>query len=230
VNGGFVVLNASKLLIAIAAITTIALISGCICCCSFDSPLSKFKKSVKDINFPETVTIGGKTYQKDFTHEHMTTDTVKQSIINFASKLGYDTSQLGDAGNLLFSGLGIQEDRSFKYLGNGPKQIIGGSVAKTGAPSTANAGYTAVKQAALAVMPQANDPDVNTGTVQDIVYDGEAAIGDGGDVGRANVGGKICYVTVSRYSNMYITSYSYESAEDAREVAEWVIGQIDEAA
>ena len=204
--------------------------SGCLCCCGFDSPLSKFKKSVKDIDFPQTVKIGGTTYAKQFTHEHGTPEAAKLSIINFASTFGYDATQLGDAGNVLFDSLGIQEDRSFKYTGSGSNEIMGGSVAKTGAPSTANRGYSIVKQAALAAMASANDPDVNTGSVQGIVYDGEDDIGDGGDVGHATVRGKTCWVTVSRYSNVYITSYSYESAEKARQVAEWTIGLIDEAA
>lgn len=217
-------------IVFIVMVAVVVTISGCICCCGFDSAFSKFKKSVTDIDFPDKVAIGGKTYEKAFTHEHLTPGEAKASIYAFARKLGYEPTDLGGTEENLFTIAGIQEDRSFKYTGPGPNDIFGGSVAKTGAPSTANAGYTAIKQAALAAMSAANDPEVNDGSVQNIVHDGDAAIGDGGDTGHAIVDGKMCYVTVSRYSNMYITSYSYESAEKASQVAEWVIGQIDKAA
>jgi hypothetical protein len=223
-------MKSSQLTALIVIVAVVVALSGCICCCGLDSPLSKFKKSVTAIDFPDQITIGGKTYHKQFTHEHLTPDEAKQSIVNFAGKLGYDTSGLGDTANTLWGLAGVKEDKSFKYTGSGPNDIAGGSVAKTGAPSTASAGYTGIKQAAIAAMGQANDPSVNKGSVKNIVHEGSIGVGDEGDYGQATVDGKTCYVVVCRYSNMYVTAYSYDSPEAARQVAEFAIAQIDAAA
>lgn len=228
--GGFVVLNTSKLLIAIAAITTIGLISGCICCCGLDSQLSKFKKSVSDISFPSQISIGGKTYDKVYSNEYLTPATVKSGIVSFLEKLKYPRSDTSALVSQYVDTSGVEQYKSFKYTDGTAKGTLGGLVAKTASPLVAMTGYTGMKSTADASMPHANNPNINWGGVQDFSYGGSATPGDGGDWYRFQVDGTDCYGVAVRYSNMYVLVYSFESYEVAEEAAKLAILQIDEAA
>jgi hypothetical protein len=222
--------NFSKFTVFILAISIVALLSGCICCCGLDSNLSKFKKSVSAINFPSQLNLGGKIYNKAYSNEYLGVDPVKAQVKKLLSKFGYSGKEFFEPVDAAIGTLGIQEYKSFKYTGPGANDILGGLVAKTSSPIQAMTGYQAGIQTTNSALPAANDPYQNTGNIQNIHHGGSIPAGDGGDQYSANVEGKKCYVVICRYSNMYVAGYSYESYDKALEAVQMAIQQIDNAA
>lgn len=223
-------MKATKLFVIVALVAAFALVSGCICCCGLDSQLSKFKKSVSAIDFPSKVDIGGKSYSRVYSNEYLTPDAVKSGVVNFLAKLKYPASDTRTLVSQYVDTAGVEQYKSFKYTDGTTKGTFAGLVAKTSSPLTAMAGYTGLKSTADASMPQANNPNFNWGSVQDIYYGGSSVPGDGGDRYEFEVDGQKCYGVAIRYSNLYILAYSFESYEVAEEAAKMAIEQIEAAA
>lgn len=205
-------------------------VSGCVCCMGLDSPFSKYKKPVADLEFPDNATIGESSYRLVYSNVYPTENDAKAGIYAFAEKLGYSPSRYGGQVDVFWGMTGVKEYRSFKYAGSGASQVFGGLVAVTPAPSSAVSGYTNIKQTSFASMPLMNDEHFNIGTVKGIVYDGTVDTGDGGDAGHAVIDGQTVYLLSCRYSNTYVLAYSFESADRVKQVAQFAIGQIDSAA
>ncbi len=227
---GIIYMNAKKLLVAIIAISIVATLSGCICCFGMDGMFSKLKKPVSAINFPDTLSIGGKTYNKVYSNEYLDVDSVKSGLRNFAAKLGYGSSEFSGILDKAIDLSGIKQYKSFKYSDGSQKGVVGGMVGKTDAPSTVTAGYEAIKQSANAAMPSINDPSQNTGRIQNVASAGSTSLGNGGDRFTMTVDGQPCYVIVVKYSNLYIVAYSFESFEADEAAINMAIQQIEEAA
>ncbi|MCD1294303.1 hypothetical protein CUJ83_04735 [Methanocella sp. CWC-04] len=219
-----------KILMLALILSVVVAFSGCICCCGLDGMLSKFKKSVTEISFPSEITIGGKTYKKVYTNEYIGSSAVKSQVKRLLPKLGYSGSEFLDPVDSFVDMTGITEYKSFKYAGSGPTQVVAGFVGKVSSPLTATANYESVKQIVNSGLSMANDPGQNPGGVQDISYEGGLGVGDGGDKYKAKLFGQDCYVVVTKYSNMFVSTYSLESFEAAKSAVEMAIAQIDKAA
>jgi hypothetical protein len=220
----------NHLLTALLIVALVTALSGCICCFGQDGFFSKLKKPVSAIQFPSALKIGGKTYNKAYSNEYLEPGTARAGLKAFARKLGYGS---GDMQDLVDKGIelsGIKQYKSFKYTDGSSKGIVGGLVAKTDAPSTVTGGYEAIKQTASAGLPAVNDPSQNPGNVQNVVSGGSSSLGDGGDRYTMTVNGEKCYVEVVKYSNLYITAYSFESYDACDAAIQMAIEQVDAAA
>jgi hypothetical protein len=220
----------NKLLLVATMIVVVAMVSGCICCYGMDGMFSKLKKPVTAINFPSTLSFGGKTYDKIYSNEYLDSAAVKTGARKFAGKLGYGT---GDIAGLIDKAIdlsGVNQYKSFKYSDGTKTGTIGGFVAKTDAPSTVTGGYEGDKAMATAGESTINDPSQNQGSVSDVSNAGTTELGNGGDRFMSKVDGQDCYVIVVKYSNLYISAYSFESFDADEAAINMAIGQIDEAA
>jgi hypothetical protein len=219
----------NQLCTVILIIALVAVLSGCVCCFGMDGMLSKLKKPVSAIKFPSTLTIGGKTYNRVYANEYLDPASARAGLKSFAGKLGYGTDLQG----LIDKGIdlsGIKQYKSFKYSDGTQKGTLGGAVAKTDAPSTVTGGYEAIKGSVNAGMGSVNDPGQNTGNVQNVAPQGSTELGNGGDRYTMTVNGQPCYVIVVKYSNLYITAYSFESFAADEAAINMAIQQIEEAA
>lgn len=224
-------MKARQLLIAIAALAMVATVSGCICCCGIDGMFSKLKGSVSKINFPDKISLNGKTLDKIYSNEYLDPDAVKSGLKSFANKLGYKTGgDISESIDSLIDVSGIREYKSFKYSDGTLQGVIGGLVGKTDSPVQTAMGYEGIKASANALLPEANDPEENTGRVQDISSSGSSGIGDGGNRYISKVDGMDCYFVAVKYSNTYVMAYSFESFAAAEAAAQMAIDQIDAAA
>ncbi|OPY29063.1 MAG: hypothetical protein A4E28_01109 [Methanocella sp. PtaU1.Bin125] len=224
-------MNPRQILVAIAALALVAAVSGCICCCGIDGMFSKLKGSVNKINFPDKINLNGKAFDKLYSKEYLDPESVKAGLKNFANKLGYETGgDISSSIDSLIDASGIRQYKSFKYSDGTVKGVFGGLVGKTDSPVQTAVGFEAMKAAANAALPTANDPDENTGRVQDISSGGSSSIGDGGERYISQVDGMDCYFVCVKYSNTYVMAYSFESFAAAEAAAQMAIKQIDEAA
>lgn len=202
------------LIVAIVALIVVSL-SGCICCCGLDGATSKFKKSVREINYPEKITAGGKTFTKKYSNEYIGESPVRNRIYQSLNKYGFD---LGDTDiDGLISLSGVTEAKSFNYQGPQGSEEIRGFSAKTDSPLKATASYEAGKQTAS--------------QISDIGDGGSTGIGDSSN--RYTVGmpdGSTLYVVACKYSNMIVYSQSYDSYAAAEAGARAAIDAIDAAA
>jgi hypothetical protein len=220
----------NQLLTAILLIMLVTALSGCICCFGQDGMFSKLKKPVSAISFPSSLKIGGKTYNKVYSNEYLDQTSARAGLKAFASKLGYGS---GEFSSLIDKGVelsGIKQYKSFKYSDGSQKGTVGGLVAKTDAPSTVTGGYEAIKQSATAGQSSINDPRQNTGSVKNVASGGSTDLGNGGDRYTMTVNGQTCYAVVVKYSNMYISAYSFESYDACDAAISMAIQQVDEAA
>lgn len=224
-------MKARQLLIAIAALALVAAVSGCICCCGIDGMFSKLKGPVSKINFPDKITLNGKSFQKVFSNEYLDPDTVKAGLKSFATKLGYKAGgNIADAADALIDASGIKQYKSFKYTDGTDKGVVGGLVGKSDSPVQVAAGYEAMKASANAIQPDVNNPEENNGRVSDVYSSGSSSVGDGGDRYVLKVDGVDCYFVCVKYSNTYVMAYSYDSFAAAEAAAQMAITQIDAAA
>lgn len=220
----------NHLLTALLIVAVVAALSGCICCFGQDGFFSKLKKPVSAIQFPSALKIGQKTYNKAYSNEYLDRDSAKSGLKAFARKLGYGSGDMQDLVDKAIELSGINQYKSFKYTDGSARGIVGGLVAKTDAPSTVTGGYEAIKQSATAGQSAINDPSQNTGDVQNVVSGGSSSLGDGGDRYTMTVNGETCYVVVVKYSNMYISAYSFESYDACDAAIAMAIEQVDIAA
>ncbi len=220
----------NQLLTALLVVTLVAALSGCICCFGQDGMFSKLKKPVSAIQFPSTLNIGGKAYKKVYSNEYLDPAAARSGLKAFASKLGYGSGDMQGFVDKAIDLSGIKQYKSFKYSDGTQKGVVGGLVAKTDAPSTVTGGYEAIKQSATAGQSSINDPAQNTGDVQDVISGGSTDLGNGGDRYTMTVNGQTCYVIVVKYSNMYISAYSFESYAACEAAINMAIEQVDAAA
>ncbi len=218
-----------QLLTAILVIALVAALSGCICCFGQDGFMSKLKKPVSAIQFPSSLKIGSKSYNKVYSNEYLTPEESKSGLKAFARKLGYGSGDMQGLVDKAIDLSGIKQYKSFKYSDGSSKGIVGGLVGKADAPSTVTGGYEAIKQSATAGQSSVNDPSQNTGSVQNVVSGGSTELGNGGDRYTMTVDGQPCYVIVVKYSNLYITAYSFESYAACEAAIDMAIAQVDAA-
>lgn len=219
-----------QLLTALLIVALVAALSGCICCFGQDGMFSKLKKPVSAIQFPSSLQIGGKTYNKVYSNEYPDPASSRAGLRAFAGKLGYGS---GDMQGLIDKAIdlsGIKQYKSFKYSDGTQKGTVGGLVGKTDAPSSVTGGYEAIKQSATAGQSSINDPTQNTGDVQNVNLGGSTDLGNGGDRYTMTVNGQPCYVIIVKYSNVYISAYSYESYDACAAAINMAIQQVDAAA
>jgi hypothetical protein len=217
----------NQVLIVVIIIAIVAMLSGCICCYGMDGMLSKLKKPVSAINFPSQLKIGGKSYNKVYSNEYLDQASARAGLKKFAGKLGYGTGDFSGIIDKAIDLSGIKQYKSFKYSDGSQKGTLGGFVGKADAPSTVTGGYEALKQAVNADMGSINDPGQNTGNVQGVSSSGSTDLGNGGDRYTMTVNGQTCYVIMVKYSNMYVTAYSFESFAADEAAINMAIQQID---
>ncbi len=186
--------------------------SGCFCC----GATSKFKKSVTALEFPSQFTVGGKTFTKQYTHDYLTTDSIKNRVQQAIGKFGEDAESLSGSIESGMSLAGIREARSFNYKGPSGSSDIRGFAAKSDSPAQLTGGYEAGKTAAS--------------TAEDVWPGGEVDIGDGGSRWSVDDNGRTLYIVVARYSNMLIYAQSYDSYAAAEAAARMAIQAIDDSA
>jgi hypothetical protein len=225
------IMKAYQILIVIVTLTTVAALSGCICCCGIDGMFSKLKSPVSAIKFPSTINLNGKILNKIYSNDYLNPDAVKNGLKNFAGKLGYQVgSDISDSVNSLIDASGINQYKSFKYSDGTEKGTVGGMVGKTDSPVQVMAGFEAMKTTSDAAMSSVNDPDQNEGSVSDVYSSGSSSVGDGGERYTFQVNGQNCYGVIVKYSNTYVMAYSFESFAAAEAAAEMAIEQIDAVA
>lgn len=206
-------MRASNKLLILSIILIFAVIaSGCLCC----GATSKFKKSVTALQFPSQFTVSGKTFTKQYTHDYLTTDSVKSRVEQSVTRFGGDVSSLSSSIDGWITIAGIKEARSFNYKGPSGSSDILGFAARSDSPAQLSAGYEAGKTAV------SGTSDVSPG--------GDVSIGDGGSEWSVQDNGRTLYLVVVRYSNMLIYVQSYDSYASAEAAARMAIAAIDDSA
>jgi hypothetical protein len=204
------------LLIVMLITGIVASISGCCCCCGVDGFTSKYQKSVDDIKFPSSLTVGGTTYTLVESKTYPTQDEcVKRFIVN-AQAEGYDTSGYAD---LIPTGAqisGITEAKEFVYQSAGGDKIKG-FVGKAGSPGQLSGVCMIGKQTVAGV--------------SEIIAGDSPNLGDESACYSARLPNGITgYATASRYSNMFVYAYSYSSYGATNEAVSTMLKAIEDAA
>jgi hypothetical protein len=222
-------MKARRLAVGIVAIVTIAAVSGCICCCGLDGFLSKMKGPVTDISLPPTLSVGGRNDSLLYSYDYLNQSAAKAGFREFIPRIGYSPDQYGNSVDQMMEVGGVQQ-----YGDSSGKVIVGGFLAKAGSSLATDSGVQALNTMLGASMGVINDPDLNKGGAQNLSHVGTTDIGGGGDVWHftANYNGSVrdCYFVMTRYSNMYVAVYSFESREAAENVTQQAIAWIDQAA
>ncbi|WP_424357627.1 hypothetical protein [Methanocella sp. MCL-LM] len=200
-------------IIMIAAILVIVTsISGCCCCCGVDGFTSKYQKSIEDIEFPSQLTVGGTTYDLVESTTFRSQDDCVKKFISNSREEGISIEGYED---LIPTGAqlsGIYEAKEFVYRSaSGDK--IKGFVGKSGSPGQLSGVCTIGKQTVAAV--------------GEIVSAETPALGDESACYSARLpNGKTGYATASRYSNLFIYAYSYDSYDATNEAVRSSIDAI----
>jgi hypothetical protein len=190
-------------------------LSGCCCCCGFDGFLSKYKKPIDDISFPSKIIAGGKTFNLVETNVFKTPEECINKLISNARLEGIDTSGYEDMIRQGQQISGITEAKEFIYKST-DGSMIKGFVGKSGSPGQISGAYTTAKQL--------------VSSIGEISGEGSPGLGEESNSYSAVLpNGKRAYATASRYSNLFIYAYSYDSFSAPVEAVKASIEAIEEA-
>ena len=236
--GGFLAkagspMGARELVLGIAAVATIAAVSGCICCCGFDSFFDRLKGPVTDIVLPPALSVGGQNYSLLYSYDYLNQTAAKAGFKAFIPRIGYSPDEYGDSVDQMMDVGGVEQYKWFEYGDADGSVAVGGFLAKAGSPLIVDSGLQSLNTMLRASTGIINDPDLNQGGAQNLTHVGATAIGGGGDLYHfvADYNGSIrdCYFVMTKYSNMYVAVYSFESFAAAEDVANQSIAWIDQA-
>ncbi|HEY3274078.1 MAG TPA: hypothetical protein VGJ92_09960 [Methanocella sp.] len=222
-----------RLAAGIAVIVLIAAVSGCICCCGLDGFFSKLKGPVTDIRLPETLAAGGQNYSLLSSADYLNGSAAKAGFREFIPRIGYSPDQYGHSVDQMIDVGGVQQYKWFEYRDSEGRVSVGGFLAKAGSPLIVESGIGSLNAMLGMSMGIINDPDLNQGGARNLTRTGTTTIGGGGDVWHfdATYDGveRDCYFVMSKYSNVYVAVYSFDSRDVAEDVARQAVGWIDNA-
>ncbi len=226
-------MKARHLALGLTAIAVVAAVSGCICCCGLDGFLSKLKGPITDVRMPETLSSGGENYTLLGTNDYLNATAAKAGFREFVPRIGYSPAQYGHSVDQMIEVGGVQQYRQFEYGGRNGPVAVGGFLAKAGSPLVVDSGIQSLNSMLGLSMSIINDPDLNQGGARNLTHVGTTTVGGGGDVwhfdARYDGRERDCYFVMTKYSNVYVAVYSFESRENAEDVARMAIGWIDNA-
>lgn len=226
-------MKACNLILGLSVIALVAAVSGCICCCGLDGFLSKLKGPVTDIEVPETLSVEGENYTLLRTADYLNASAAKAGFKEYIPRIGYSPDQYGHSVDQMIDVGGVQQYRWFEY-GDGDGQVMaGGFLAKAGSPLIVDSGIQSLNTMLGMSMGIINDPDLNQGGARNLTRIGPTSIGGGGDIWHFDAlydgQERDCYFVMTKYSNVYVAVYSFESEAAAEEIARQAIGWIDNA-
>ena len=222
-----------RLAAGIAVIVLVAAVSGCICCCGLDGFLSKLKGPVTDIRLPETLSPGGENYSLLLSADYLNGSAAKAGFREFIPRIGYSPDQYGHSVDQMIDVGGVQQYKWFEYGDRNGRVAVGGFLAKAGSPLVVDSGIQSLNTMLGMSMGIINDPDLNQGGARNLTRIGSTSIGGGGDIwhfdARYDGQERDCWFVMTKYSNVYVAVYSFESQAAAEDVARQAIGWIDDA-
>jgi hypothetical protein len=211
----------------------VAAVSGCICCCGLDGFLSKLKGPVTDIRLPEMLSSGGENYSLITSADYLNGSAAKAGFKEFIPRIGYSPDQYGQSVDQMIDVGGVQQYKWFEYGDSKSRVSVGGFLAKAGSPLIVDSGIQSLNAMLGLSMGIINDPDLNAGGARNLTRAGTTSVGGGGDVwhfdARYDGVESDCWFVMSKYSNVYVAVYSFESRDAAEDVARQTIGWIDNA-
>jgi hypothetical protein len=198
-----------------------------------DGFLSKLKGPVTDIAVPETLSAGGENYSLLRTADYLNASASKAGFKEFIPRIGYSPDQYGHSVDQMIDVGGVQQYRWFEYGGRDGLPIAGGFLAKAGSPLVVDSGIGSLNTMLGMSMGIINDPDLNMGGARNLTRVGPTSIGGGGDVWHFDAlydsRERDCWFVMTKYSNVYVAVYSFESRAAAEDVTRQAIGWIDNA-
>jgi hypothetical protein len=222
-----------RLAAGMVVVLLVAAVSGCICCCGLDGFLSKLKGPVTDIRLPETLSSGGENYSLLLQADYLNGSAAKAGFKEFIPRIGYSPDQYGHSVDQMIDVGGVQQYKWFEYGDSEGRVRVGGFLAKAGSPLVVDSGIQSLNTMLGMSMGIINDPDLNQGGARNLTRAGTTSVGGGGDVwhfdARYDGVESDCWFVMSKYSNVYVAVYSFESRDAAEEVARQAIGWIDNA-
>lgn len=227
-------MDARHLLLAVASVSLIAAVSGCICCCGLDGYFSKMKGPVTDIDLPQTLSAGGHEYRLLYSYDYLNRPAAKAGFREFIPRIGYSPDMYGRSVDQMMDVGGVDQYKWFEYGDTNGNVSFGVFLAKAGSPFVVDSGIQSLNSMLGVSMSIINDPYLNQGGASNLTKAGTTKAGGGGDLYHfiADYNGTVsdCYFVMSRYSNMYVAVYSFESFEAAENVTEQAVTWIDLAA
>jgi hypothetical protein len=207
--------------------------SGCICCCGLDGFLSKLKGPVTDIRLPDTLSAGGENYSLLRSADYLNSSAAKAGFKEFIPRIGYSPDQYGHSVDQMIDVGGVQQYKWFEYGDGNGRVAVGGFLAKAGSPFVVDSGIQSLNTMLGLSMGIINDPDLNQGGARNLTRVGQTSIGGGGNIwhfdARYDGEERDCYFVMTKYSNVYVAVYSFESQAEAEDVTRQAIGWIDNA-